>query len=145
MTSRRETLREYITLSIAALAKPKGADLSEIEKQAAEDIVARDLEKKSKAVVQVYDKINQLEGDLRKINRADQISYDKDRKVIHETYSKGRLDEIEKVNRQISQISGNLDKAINEDNPDAWSKLYNIAGGKSDGVDKGGSEDKDEK
>jgi hypothetical protein len=143
MATRRETLSEAVMSQIEGLVAFEGDGFSELEKTFIEKMVDRDKEKKSTALVQIADKLKKLENDLNKINRPDNVTYDKDRKPVYESYSKARLDEIEKLNKQINKHTNAMEKALTKDD---WNDLYNLAGGKdtSGGEDKGGDTEKSE-
>lgn len=59
-----------------------------------------------------YEAWQKAEADLKKIDRADDIRYDKDRKPVREEYTAGRLDEIKKVKDRIDKIEKVIAKAI---------------------------------
>ena len=142
MANRHETLSDAILNATKSLTKFEGGEFSEAEKTLIDAIVERDLEKKTKALVQIHDKIKKAESDLSKINRPDHTLYGADRKPMSESYTKGRLDEIEKLTKTISKLTNSMEKALTKDD---WNDLYNLAGGKDSGGDnKSGDSSKSE-
>jgi hypothetical protein len=145
MTNRRGTLRDAILAATENLIKYDENDpesFSETEKTFIDKMTERDLEKQSNALVQIEDKIRKLESDLNKINRPDHTLYGADRKPMSESYTKGRLDEIEKLTRTINKLTNSMEKALKKGE---WNDLYNLASGKESGGDsKGGGSEKGE-
>lgn len=136
--TRRESISKAILAGVEDLTKFETGGFSEAEKTLIEALVDRDKEKLNKAGVQVWDKIKKLQSDLHKINRPDNVLYGPDRKPVSEGYTKARLDEIEKLKKQIDKLEKAMEKAYKEGETN---DLYNLAGGK-DTPDQGGN-DKD--
>lgn len=142
--TRRESLSEAVLQGCKDLTKIDGENYSQAELTLIETLVERDGEKLSKALVQVWDKIQKLRSDLDKIQRPDHILYGPNREKLSESYTKGRLDEIEKLVKQIGKLENAMEKALTKDDRN---DLYNLAGGKDvneGGEDKGGDKGESE-
>lgn len=100
-----------------------------VEQAIIEAVVKREIEKRSTAVVTVYDKMMREEKELRKIDRADQKTFNKDGSVASETYSKDRLDAIKKSTDAIAKMTKAIEKALSSGD---FSDVYNLSGNKSD-------------
>jgi hypothetical protein len=70
------------------------------------------VEKRASAVTKVYDLMMREQKELRKIDRADQKTFQKDGTVASETYSKDRLDAIKKHNDAINKMNKSIEKAL---------------------------------
>ena len=68
-----------------------------------------------------------LQKERQKIARPDQVTFNADRTPATETYSRARLDELDKADRKIGKLTAALDKAIDTGD---LADLYNL--GKSD-------------
>jgi len=127
MTSIREKIAETI-VNAAASVEDKVVDV----------FVDREVAKRSEALVKVIDKINDAENSLKKI-RPDQISYNEKGEKVQESFSKGKLDEKNKLHQQIDKIMKAITKALENND---YGDVYNLAGGKDQG--KGGGKDSGE-
>lgn len=139
MTETTQTLLS----TVAGLLRDKAT--ASIEDKVAETLFEREVNKRAEAIVKVLDLIQQEERELKKIDRPDQVTYGRDKKVQSESFSKGRLDDIEKKTKKIEKLKNAVNKALEKQD---CGDLYNAAAGKlkeddSSGSDKstGGSED----
>lgn len=89
-------------------------------------IVKREIEKRSAAVVQVYDKMMREQKELQKIDRADQKTFNKDGSVASETYTKERLEAIKKHTQMIDKCTKAIEKALAQGD---FGDVYSLAGG----------------
>lgn len=111
--------------------------VSAIEEKVAETMFAREINKRSEAVVKVLDLISQEEKELKKIDRADIQTYDRTGKPVGEgTYSKARLEDIQKRTKKIEKLKGAINKALEKSD---YGDLYNAASGKLKDDDAGGA------
>ena len=105
-----------------------------LQNQVVTTLVDQELIRRCALVVAGIVKIRQLELDLRKVNKPDNEAFDAEGKVVHQTYSKGKLEEIKKAKEKI----------------ETWDRAINNAIGKADYkrleelVSKGGKENKEE-
>lgn len=99
-------------------------------------LVERELAKRSTALVQVMDKLVDLEKDLKKLDRPDQKSYDNSGKVLTETYSKGLVDNVAKAKQKVEKHTKAINKALDSND---FGDVYQLASGKdtSDGGKQG--------
>lgn len=107
----------------------------EVEVQVVDNMVEREIDKRADAIVKVVEKIEIEEKNLKKIDKPDQVQFGRDGKPISETFSKNRLDEIEKSKKKIEKMAAAIDKALTKGD---MQDVYNLAAGK----DSGGSEQK---
>lgn len=122
--------------TVADLLKTTG--VSAIEEQVAETLFKREIDKRSEAVVKVLDLISQEEKELKKIDRPDNIVYDRTGKPLGEgSYSKARLELIQKGTKKIERLKGAINKALEKSD---YGDLYNAASGKLKDDDTGGSD-----
>lgn len=100
-----------------------------VEGEVIEVLVAREVDRRTKAMVDVIDKLDQAKKELNKINRADQVFYDEEGKAAVQTlFTKGRIDEIKKAKEKIAKIEGAINKALDEKAD--WSGVFNLSSGK---------------
>ena len=113
------TIRERVATEISTLA-PR------LETELVDALVEREVEKRTKALVQVIDKLTKEEADLKKLG-ADNVSYDDAGKKVSESFSKKRIDERGKANGRIQKLTNAINKALDKND---YSDLYNFASGK---------------
>jgi len=112
--------------------------VSAIEEKVAETMFKREIDKRSEAVVKVLDLISQEEKELKKIDRPDNMVYDRTGKAVGEgTYSKGRLEAIQKIVKRIEKLKNSVNKALEKSD---YGELYQAASGKLKDDDAGGSD-----
>lgn len=92
-----------------------------VENDVVETLVTREVFKRSAAIVQALEDLSDLEKNLKKI-KPDQSGFDVDGKVISETYSKTRLEELNKTKAKIDKYTKAIDNALNGD----LSDVYNL-------------------
>lgn len=92
-----------------------------VENDVVEALVAREVSKRSAAIVQALDDLSELEKTMKK-TKPDQQSFDVEGKVISETYSKNRFEELNKIKAKIEKYTKAIDKALNGD----LSDVYNL-------------------
>lgn len=102
----------------------------------ASTLVNAGLTKRADGVTKCLAQLDKLEADKKKIDRPDQIFFNRDRSEKSENFSDARLKELEKIDQQIMKITKAVNKAI--ENGD-YQDVYNLAGGGN----KGGSDSKD--
>lgn len=106
-----------------------------VEEQVVDTLVDRELDKRSKALVIVLDKLAELEKGLKKLG-PDQVNYNPDGSKATEFFSKSRLDEKNKHIGKIDKHTKAITKAL--DNGD-FSDVYNLSQGKDTGDGKDSS------
>lgn len=112
------TLKETVAAKIAEIG-PR------VQDAVVEHFATKEAEKRSNAIIKGMDDLSQIDRELNKVKRPDSITYNADRTVAGETYTKARLDEIEKLERKREKLVKALDKAISGEMGD----LYNLAKG----------------
>lgn len=120
---------------VADMLKTNG--VAAIEEKVAQELFDREIAKRSDAIVKVMDLIQQEKKDLAKVDRPDNTTYGKDRKVVSESYSKTRLDEIEKKNKRIQKLEQAVNKSLEKNE---HGDLYQAASGKLKDDDAGGAD-----
>ncbi len=112
------TLSEKVNNALAGIS-------TDVEKAIIDGIVKREVEKRAVAVTKVYDQMMREEKELRKVDRADQKTFNKDGSIAAETYSKERLDAIKKHNQAIEKMMKAIEKALAQQD---FSDVYNLTG-----------------
>ena len=112
------TLKETVATRFAEIGES-------VEAAVVEYFVVKETAKRADAIVKGMDDLTAIDRELTKIKRADAVTYNADRTVAGETYTKARLDEIDKAEKKRDKLVKALDKAIGGDMGD----LYNIAKG----------------
>lgn len=107
------TLREAVATQIAALSPT-------VEQAVIDALVTAETQKRADAIVKGIETLNGFQKELAKINKPDQVSYNADRTVSGESYSKDRLDAIEKITKKIDKLTKALDKALGGDMGDLY-------------------------
>lgn len=110
---------------VAQKLKENGIVLA--SEKAVDTLVGRIVDKRADALVKVIDLIDQEDKALKKIDRPDQVTYTKDRKISSEVFSKARLDEIDKITKRKTKLEACVNKALEKDD---WSDIFNAASGK---------------
>lgn len=83
-----------------------------------------EIKKRADALYKAVEGCDQLYRQLTKVNRPDNIAFDALRNVVGESYSKSRLDEIEKLKKKIDTVERAVAKAT-ADKPD-YADLYSL-------------------
>jgi hypothetical protein len=127
-------LAKYLT-KIADLTSPE-----KIEEMFIEELAKREAEKKTKAFAAVYENLTKLEIARVKVDRPDDVKYDRDRKITHQAWSAGRLDELKKLTDGIAKHEKALTEALTKNE---WKFVYELAQqsagkDKTEGSGKGG-------
>ena len=115
------TMRETIAARIAELNP-------QLEDKVVDHFVGKELEKRAEAIVLGTDNLTKLERELPKVSKADMVSFNSDGTVANETYSKARLDEVDKLKKRIAKLMAAIDKAYVGDCGDLYG-LNNNKGG----------------
>lgn len=115
-------IRQKITQTLADIAPS-------VEAAVVDAMVDREIDKRSSAIVQVMDKLQRAENDLRKI-KPDLVSFDENRAPVSATWSKARLDERDKQVKFIEKLTNALNKALDKGD---FGDVYNLATGKDVG------------
>ena len=114
-----------------------GAAHPRIEAQVVEAFVKREVDKRADALVKVMDLLTATKRELNKCG-PDNVAYDHTGAKTHESYSKKRIDEMDKLRKKIGKIEKALNKAL--ENSD-YGELYNFASGKAPTEDQSGDSD----
>jgi hypothetical protein len=115
--------------SMAHSIAEKAAELitwDEVESEVIDALKERAIKKQSEAIVQVLDKIESLERDYKKIDRADIIIKDADDKTTSEGYSPARIKERKELRQKIEKLENAVKKAETKGD---YQDVYNLAGG----------------
>jgi hypothetical protein len=99
-----------------------------IEKALVDELVEREAEKRVKALVVCYDNLLKMKNDLNKIDRPDDIKYDKDKKPVQEFYTKSRLDEIDKIKQKIEKHEKAIVKGLEGEMKDVYELAQQSSG-----------------
>lgn len=116
-----QTLREAVASQIAQINPVVG-------EKVVEHFVQTEINKRADAIVKGLDTLSNFQRERAKLAKPDQVSYNADRTVAAETYSKAKLDEIEKLDKKIEKLEKAINKAIDGDMGD----LYNLNKGGGD-------------
>lgn len=112
-----------------------------VESEVVARIADRTVDKNVDILVKCVDLLTAEEAALKKLERPDNVQFDKDGKSVSETYSKTRWDEVKKKRERIEKIKKAINKALeNSDYVDA----INLSGGKASAEDKTGDGEKDD-
>jgi len=106
-----------------------------VETEVVEHMIQKEVDKRTNATIQVLAKLDDAERDLRKAG-PDVQQFDENGKKTHESFSKARIEQRNKLKGKIAKFTGAITKAYDKDD---WSDLFNLAGGKDPGEDKAGS------
>src|SRR5260221_584686 len=128
-TEEDEAMSETVAKQVAEDIKSMNADVSA---ELINALVDREKMKRVDALVICYDKWQKLRTEIKKAERFDEISMDKDGKIISETYSKKAFEALKTLREKADRIAKVVEKAINGDPTDA----YNLARDKGDGGNK---------
>ena len=114
-----------MTTSITNAVAEKIAAISPaVNEKVIDALVARELEKRSDAVLGGLDKLRTMQNDLRKIRPDVGGAFDEAGNEVKPTlYSKAKFDERKKLNEQIEKLQKALDLAIDKGD---MSKLYEL-------------------
>lgn len=117
----RDTIATTIAESGAAVKEAVVAFYADKEKQRRVDLIVRGI-----------NKLAELEGALKKIDRPDKVLYKKDRTIDSESYSKEALDAIDKATKNAEKVGNALTAAIDTPSPDNFKKLEDQVKGGGD-------------
>lgn len=107
-----------------AVAEKIAAISPAVNEKVIDALVARELEKRSDAVLGGLDKLRTMQNDLKKIRPDVGGAFDEDGNEVKPTlYSKAKFDERKKLNEQIEKLQKALDLAIDKGD---MSKLYEL-------------------
>lgn len=83
-----------------------------------------ELDRRTNAALKAVSKLEDLEKQLRKANKPDQVQYDGEGKEVSSSYSKAVVDELKKLREEKAKYEGALNKALEEND---FSKLLELA------------------
>lgn len=115
-----KTLQEQVADSLASVSEPVRAAV-------VSTIVAREVEKKSKILVQALDLLSTAEKDFKKIDRPDVEIFDEEEKAAATYFSKTRVEERRKQRERINKIKGAIEKALTKGD---YGDINNLANSK---------------
>ena len=104
-------------------------------------LVEAELSKRADMILKGLNKRDEAQKAINKI-KPDQIAYDADGKKTSETYSKAKVDELNKAKQQLASIDKALEEALS-DTPN-FDKLAKAVGGGGGGGEKKEGEEKSE-
>lgn len=113
------SIREKVAQEIAALA-PR------LESELVDHLVDREVEKRTKSLVNVLDKLMTLESEAKKLGE-DIVAYDETGKAISKMFSKKRIEERAKNRGRIQKHINAINKALEKND---YSDLNQLAAGK---------------
>lgn len=94
-------------------------------KKALEDkLVQQELDLRVSVLEKLLTKRSEAQGAIKKVDKADQITYNADGSPAAQTYSKERLEEIKKAKKALDDVDNAIDKALNDAD---WQKAKEIA------------------
>lgn len=108
------------------VAEQISAIAPKVEDKVVGTLVDRELVKRSDALVNVMDKLDKANKDFKRLV-ADVKTYDEKGTVLTETFSKARIDERAKAQKQIDKMTGAINKALEKGD---FGDVYNLASGK---------------
>lgn len=90
-----------------------------VERQLVEALAEKRLNEITSVLVITYENLIKLRLEVAKIDKPDDIRYDKDRKPVREEYTKERLDAVQKLRERIDKHEKAITKGITGDIKDA--------------------------
>lgn len=108
-----ENIRTEVASRLAEIGQEK------VRNAVVEKLVQDEISSRSDAVLKGLNDLSKLKNDLRKI-KPDQKSFDATGKIVNETYSKEKYEELNKTNQQIAKLETALQLALENDD---YSKL----------------------
>jgi hypothetical protein len=103
-----KTIREAVAEQIAAISP-------EVENSIVQHFVAAETKKRADAIIKGMDDLASAQKERSKLAKPDLATYNADRTVASESYSKARLDEVEKIDKKTDKLTKALDKALSGD------------------------------
>ena len=94
---------------------------TEVLKRVKDTFVERELARRTDALVKAFDKLSAAKGEAAKI-RPDSVLFDAEGKQTSASYTKGKLEELNKANKQIEKIQGAISAALGGD----FGKVYSL-------------------
>lgn len=104
----------------------------DVEAALVDALVDREKSKRVDAIVICYDKWQKLRGEIRRAEKPDQVSIDKEGKAVSESFSKKAFEALKTIREKADKIEKAIEKALKGDPSD----VYNIARDKGDGGNK---------
>jgi hypothetical protein len=105
MSELNKTIRLAVTNALAEAAP-------QVSGRVIEHYVAKEVARRTDVVIKGLDKAAELQKELRKIDRPDHVTFDKEGKPAHESYTKERLEALKKANEQLVKFEKAIEKAL---------------------------------
>lgn len=114
-----------LQIKVAALIKDKAPQ--QVEDKVVDALVAREVSRRSDALTKAIDEYARIEGEIKRI-KPDVVTYNIDKSIKDSSYSKAKVEELEKLNKKLDKHEKAITKALEDKD---YGDLYNL--GKSDG------------
>ena len=122
------SIRDKVAEEIKALSPRVETELVDI-------MIEREVKKRTDALVVVYDKLSTATKDHAKLG-PDNVTYNADGSKASESFSKKRIDEINKAKGQVDKLTKTINKALDAGD---FGDVYNLSSGKDPQPDRTGS------
>lgn len=106
-----------------AVAEKLASNGNTVREAVVELLAEEETQKRVTAAVSAVKKLTDIQKEQKKINKADVETFNADGSVASSQYTKGRLDEIKKLNEQISKVEAALTEAFDNNN---FQKLFDL-------------------
>jgi hypothetical protein len=112
-----QTVKQLVTDRLGAIGPV-------VQSKVVDLLVDQEVERRVKAVSVLVAKLDELNGNLKKIDRADVETFNQDGSPATATFTKARLEEIKKAKEQIAKIEKALDMAFENND---FQKVFDLA------------------
>lgn len=109
--------KKEIKVQVAERLAEAGQDVMD---RVVDHLYEAEVKRRTDKVVEVMAALKGYEQDYKKLNRADNVTYDRERKPVTETFSKDRLDQLKALEEKIEKEEKKLKLAFEQND---WSKL----------------------
>jgi hypothetical protein len=99
------TIQEKVAQGIANLGP-------QVESTVVDMLVDKELQRRTPPIVQGLDKLGELDGELKKADKPDDRTFNKDGSVKDESYSSKKIEEIKKIKERIQKLTNAINKAL---------------------------------
>jgi len=111
------TIKEVVTEKLGAVGPA-------VREQVIVNLVASETDRRTQASLTVVKKLDEANASLKKINRADNETFNEDGSVATATFTKSRLEEIKKLKETIQKLETALETAFEKSD---FTKLFELA------------------
>lgn len=95
----------------------------EVSDKVVEHLVAKELNRRSEAVINGFGELDKMKSDLKK-TKPDVVTYNIDGTVASSNWTKAKLEEKNKLEQKMEKLTKAIDKALVDND---YSDLYNLA------------------